>query len=419
MTEQPRRGKFPDELDESAERTAPKLLSALRFAREEITAKANEVTVGWRSRRDQRQAIKMLSPHRSRNARRYMRAHGIPDLPGIWLSPRRFYGLAQESVTEHDDGWSVTTADPGHKFIAWETAVRYEAASSEAKLHYSQLCDGPIEEEYHERVERITSCLAQMSRLSEIELASKPMFLEEPEVIRALVRCPRPRFEDPPPEPRLEELANQHLADIVPTLSEVIALQKQQAPFQPEVLALLLRAEEMIPGAGMHHSVLLGHRSYVYPFNSEYEAVLRPLRYALCELGHAYLQATSARNAVHTAGGHLEGCMKIVCGNRYRNKPLGALLQCTEAKKRLDASALGAMTEFTQVGVNPAKHEYANERGPIPLFHFDDALYAHFLARRFGASALEAVGKLQRAVDAAEQAVEQQVYFRGAALPVA
>ena len=43
--------------------------------------------------------------------------------------------------------------------------------------------------------------------------------------IRPLVLCPRPRYEDPPPEPRLEGLATQHLADIVPTLHKVIALQ--------------------------------------------------------------------------------------------------------------------------------------------------------------------------------------------------
>ena len=54
----------------------------------------------------------------------------------------------------------------------------------------------------------------------------------------------------------------------------------------------------------MHHSVSIAHDSYVYPYDAEYESVLRPLRYALCELGQAYLQATSARYAVQTAGGH-------------------------------------------------------------------------------------------------------------------
>lgn len=362
--------------------------------------------------------MKVAFPLSLRSVRRYRRAHGIPDLPGIWRTPRSFYGMAQEGVTEHDDGWSVTTADPGHKFIAWEMAVRYEAASSEARLHYTQLCDGPTEEEYRERVQRIASCLAEMSRLSEIEQAVKPMFPGGPEAIRPLVLCPRPRFEDPPPEPRLEGLANQHLADIVPTLHKVIALQKQQAPFQPEALSLLLQADETIPGAGMHHSILTGSRSYMYPFDAEYEAVLRPLRYALAELGQAYLRATSSRYAVQTAGGHLEGCMKIVCGNRHRGKPLGALLRCAEAQKRLGTDALGPMIEFTDIGVNPAKHDYANDRGPVPLFVFDDALYAHFLARRFGSTALDAVGKVHLVVDAAEQAAEKQAYFRGDPLVV-
>ena len=76
------------------------------------------------------------------------------------------------------------------------------------------------------------------------------------------------------------------------------------------------------------------------------------------------------------------------------------------------------MINFTDIGVNPAKHDYANDRGPVPLFVFDDALYAHFLARRFGATALEAVGKVHLAVDAAEQAAEKQAYFRGDPLTV-
>ena len=365
-----------------------------------------------------RLAMRMAFPLSSRAVRRYRRAYGIPDLPGIWHTPRSFYGMAQENVVEHDDGWSVATIDPGHRFIAWEMAVRYEAASSEARLHYTQLCDGPTEPEYRERIQRIMSCLAEMDRLSEIERAVKPMFPGGPDAIRPLVLCPRPRFEDPPAEPRLEALAEEHIAEIAPTLRKVIALQNQEAPFQPEVLSLLLQADRMIPGAGMHHSVLVGARSYVYPFDAEYEAVLRPLRYALSELGQAYLQATSARYAVHTSGGHLEGCMKIVCGKRHRNKPLGTLLQTTEAKKRLDAAALGPMIDFTNAGVNPAKHDYTNDRGPVPLFLFDDALYAYYLSRRFGAAALEAVGKLHLAVDAAERAAEKQTYFRGAPLMV-
>ena len=253
-----------------------------------------------------------------------------------------------------------------------------------------------------------------MEHLSEIEQAVRPMFPGGPETVRPMVLCPRPRYEDPPEEPRLKALAEEHLADVVAVLQRVIALQRRQAPFQPEALSLLLQADKMIPGAGIHHSVVVGPGSYVYPFDAEYEAVRRPLRYALSELGQAYLQTTSARYAVQTAGGHLEGCMKIVCGNRHRTKPLGSLLKSNNARERIGADAVEPMIDFTSIGVNPAKHDYANDRGPAPLFLFDDALYAYYLARRFGATALSAVGELQPVVDAVVQASEKRAHFRGA-----
>lgn len=52
------------------------------------------------------------------------------------------------------------------------------------------------------------------------------------------------------------------------------------------------------------------------------------------------------------------------------------------------------------------------------MFLFDDALYAYYLSRRFGATALAAVDRLQPFVDAAEQAAETQTHFDGAPLMV-
>lgn len=45
--------------------------------------------MGWRSWRDQRQTMKVAFPFSLRSVRRYRRAHGIPDLPGLWHTPRR------------------------------------------------------------------------------------------------------------------------------------------------------------------------------------------------------------------------------------------------------------------------------------------------------------------------------------------
>ena len=40
--------------------------------------------MGWRSRRHQRRVIKMAFPQGLRAVRRYRRANGTPDLPGLW-----------------------------------------------------------------------------------------------------------------------------------------------------------------------------------------------------------------------------------------------------------------------------------------------------------------------------------------------
>lgn len=153
----------------------------------------------------------MAFPLSLRKYRRHLKRSGLPDLPGIWKTSRHFYSIAQEYVTEHEDGWSVTLDDPGHRFIAWEMAVRYEAASREIEQNYVQICDGPSDEEWAERIRRIRACLDERERLSEIEQAAKPMF-SDPGVLGALVSCPRPRYQPPPERPILEELADEHLS---------------------------------------------------------------------------------------------------------------------------------------------------------------------------------------------------------------
>ena len=126
----------------------------------------------------------------------------------------------------------------------------------------------------------------------------------------------------------------------------------------------------------------------------------------------------SARFAVQTAAGHLEGCLKALCAGRHRRKPLGALLRTREATSLLDGDLRDAMVSFTKQGANAAKHDYSNADGPIPLFAFADAVYAHYLARRFGAAVLDACGQLDPMINAVANAAERRSYFRGAALAI-
>ena len=218
-------------------------------------------------------------------------------------------------------------------------------------------------------------------------------------------------------ESRLEALAARHLADVMPLVEQVVSLQKQGAPFASAALPVLLKADRAIAGAGMHHSIFVGDM-YYYPFNQEFDAVLRPIRYVLNELSTAYDETSSTRFAVATSGGHLESCLKVVNGRRYQRKPLGAqLLNGSKAVKLLDEALIKDMDAFTQLAVNPSKHDYAHPHSPEPLFKFTDTVYAYFLARRFGAEVLTAAGRLDGLIEAVESAAINGPRYRGSPLP--
>ena len=151
----------------------------------------------------------------SRAQRRYRQVHGLPDLPGIWRSPQHFYYYAKESVVEHEDGWSTAAGGPDHRFVAWEMAVRYEAACQEIKQHYIQICDGPTAEEWRCRIDRIASLVSERERLSKIESTVRPMLPDNPDGLRPFVlppptagptrprprtSCPRLTTRHPPPD---------------------------------------------------------------------------------------------------------------------------------------------------------------------------------------------------------------------------
>ena len=197
---------------------------------------------------------------------------------------------------------------------------------------------------------------------------------------------------------------------------QIIHMHEQGASYSEDVLPVLLGADKLIDGAGTHHSVLLGDR-YCYPYNEEFEGVLRPLRYVIAELGLSYKRMHSARFFVQNSGGHLEGCLKMVSSKRLQGKPLGTLLGHKSVQARFASLPLNAMISFTKSAVNPAKHDYHGQ-GPEPLFLFADAVYSYFLARHFGALLLGAANKLEPLISAITRATEDQSFFRGDPLPV-
>ena len=203
---------------------------------------------------------------------------------------------------------------------------------------------------------------------------------------------------------------------VLANVQRIIQMYEQSAPFRGEVVPLLLETDRLIPGAGAHHS-LFKDDNYCYPFNEEFEGVLRPLRYVIAEMGLVYKKMHSARFFVQNSGGHLEGCLKAVCSQRLQRKPLGTLLRHRSVQLRFESLPLNAMISYTESAVNPAKHDYRGQ-GPEPLFLFADAVYSYFLARHFGALVLGAVNKIEPLIRAVTKATQDQNFFRGDPLPV-
>lgn len=338
-------------------------------------------------------------------------------LPGFWPSERLFYETAQSFVFERHDGWEVSTRHPGHLFVAWELAARYETACRLAEAHYIQICDGPTDEEFAARVAEIERLLGEADRLSQMELSIRPAIPDDSGVIRLLAASPRPQ---PiiPGRSRLEELARSWLLDADHMLAEIARLRTTTAPFKPVVHDFLAGIDREIPGAGIHTAIWQAPDQYDYPFDYEFERVLRPLRYIPAYLSLAWHDSIHVRSVVSFATAHLEGCVKKALRKDNARQPLGSLLKTAAAKRLLGSEVIAGTTEFVRLVGNPSKHDYTNDRSRGSVFIYEDAVLSYFLARRFGADALTASGQADDLVAAAEDATRQDRYFRGGHLPV-
>lgn len=342
---------------------------------------------------------------------------------GLWVGPERFRLEAKDWISLHPDGWTVHTCHPGHPFISWELAIRYEAACQEARYRYLKLCDAPTDAEATEHIERIAELLLEAERLSRLEQGARPALATDADSIRCLAEHPHaaPQQHQVSRESLLRPLADKHLENILPSLQHALTMQQQQAAFDPAVWELLVEADRQIPGPGIHTAIWGEGRGYRYPFDADYEDVLRPLRYVPADLWDGYVSPLRSRYLVTTAGGHLEGCIKTALrdsGTRkgHLKKPLGALIAQGHVNNLLDPSQIADLEALTRIAVNQAKHEFANDRGPESLFNYEDALYAYFLARHFGAAILQASNSMPRLQTAVANATKTGHHFRGAPL---
>ena len=348
------------------------------------------------------------------------------EMPVWWPSPRSFYASAQTSVQRCGDAWVGEFGGAEHQFTftAWELAVRHEAACKEVQFHYLRICDGVEQEECERRVARIAELADTIERLRGAEQIIRPLLPDRASSRRVMADCPWPElYETPgelPPDPQMEALAAVWLGDVAPRMREAVAALRRGEPFAGRAFDILAETDSEIPGPGMHTAVWDSERCrYLYPFDHEFEGILRGLRYIPAYLARAWAQPEFARSVVQTAGGCLEGCVKDMfrTGPKrhiYGQKPLGSLARTAHAKKTLGAGLADAIAEFADAAANPAKHDYQTGRGVRPRFSFDDAISAYFLARVLGAAVLGATGRIGPLETATHRAAERGEFFRGA-----
>ena len=348
------------------------------------------------------------------------------EMPVLWPSPKRFDASVVSRVQRNGDTWVGELSGAEHQFIAWEMAVRHVAACYETYFHYLRICDGVEEEECERRVARIAELADTIERLRGAERILRPLLPDRAPSRGVMADCPWPDlYETPgelPPDPQMEALAVVWLGDVAPRMREAVAVLRRGEPFAGKAFDILAEADSEIPGPGMHTAVWDSEkRRYLYPFDHEFEGILRGLRYIPAYLARAWEQPEFARSVVQTAGGCLEGCVKDMfrTGPRrhvYSHRPLGSLARTAHAKKTLGAELAGAIVEFADAAANPAKHDYQTGRGARPRFSFDDAVSAYFLARVLGAAVLGATGRIGPLETATHRAAERAEFFRGASL---
>ena len=346
------------------------------------------------------------------------RRRAMPEMPGLWPSSVSFYEQARTRIRLDADGWEVQSRHPGHPFVAWELAVRHEAAFLEAAFHYTQICDLPTEEEYSARTTRIAALLAHAEHLSELERSIRPMLPTDSTSIRSLAFSPHPQ-PLPPPQSRLLPLADKHLTQIRPLLDEALEARRRGDSYQHHIFPPLIEADRQIPGAGIHSAVRTDQHGYRFPFDKDFEGVLRPLRYIPDYLGIACTNDLFFRCSVEMAGAHLEGCVKSAARThgepeRRLRIPLGTLLGSRFVKDLLNEDHIADMATFTRLALNPAKHDFTNDQHRGPVFIYEDAVYAYFLARYFGSVALQASGSLNTLIAAVTDSARHDRYFWGA-----
>lgn len=171
-----------------------------------------------------------------------------------------------------------------------------------------------------------------------------------------------------------------------------------------------------IPGAGFQYVIWVGNNPK-FPFPGwEFDAIARPMKYIPDFLASGMNFVSIARVVAQSSGGHVEECVKAICNSltlavpRYDRLPLGTLAKNENVIKALGTALTGSLSEYADVLVNKAKHQYALG-SPEPVISFPDALGGYFASRILGFQVLEKGRILDKYIEAVRQAYSQKIVY--------
>ncbi len=216
---------------------------------------------------------------------------------------------------------------------------------------------------------------------------------------------------------QLQSLLAAHTNSTASDLQQVFTVPVMS--FKNDLFPLLSDLDSGIPGIGMQYAVWSKTTPH-YPFSKEFDAIVRPLRYVPYFLAAGIPFEMVTRSIAKDAGGHLESCVKElgrthldVRWSCYVRKPLGALVKVKPIRLRIGEPLATAITEFSQISWNQAKHQYS-DGSPTSVISVEDAIGSYFVARALGAEVLKKAGRLEPLVDAINEARQlRRLYVTG------
>lgn len=215
---------------------------------------------------------------------------------------------------------------------------------------------------------------------------------------------------------------NQAIREIIKVFNPTIlnkldnALKLHVTNFKRDLFPSLKEIDLLIPGVGFQYVIWIDHEPK-FPFLGwDFDAIARPMRYIPTYLASGIGFVNISRAVALNSGGHVEECVKAYCTkitptvDGYEWMPIGRLARNSVLVESLGTELTKSLSDFTNVLVNKAKHEY-RFGSPGPVIPFPDALGGYFASRILGFQILDKGGILDDYIKAIRKAYSERICY--------